>query len=48
MLKLFDIVTLRNDDPKTGINAGTEGTIVDVLGNGKAFTLNSLMKMGIQ
>ena len=22
MLKLFDIVTLRNDDPKTGINAG--------------------------
>ena len=39
MLKLFDIVTLRNDDPKTGINAGTEGTIVDVLGNGKAFTV---------
>ena len=38
MLKLFDIVTLR-DDPETGIKAGTEGTIVDVLGNGKAFTV---------
>ena len=38
MLKLLDIVTLRNDDPETGIKAGTEGTIVDVLGNGKAFT----------
>ena len=38
MLKLFDIVTLRNDDSETGIKAGTEGTIVDILGNGKAFT----------
>ena len=39
MLKLFDIVTLKNDDPETGVKAGTEGTIVDVLGNGKAFTV---------
>jgi len=39
MLELLDIVTLRNDDPETGIKAGTEGTIVDVLGNGKAFTV---------
>ena len=30
MLKLFDTVTLKNDDPET---------IVDVLGNGKAFTV---------
>lgn len=37
MLKLFDTVTLKNDDPETGVKAGTEGTIVDVLGNGKAF-----------
>lgn len=28
-----------NDDPETGVKAGTEGTIVDVLGNGKAFTV---------
>ena len=48
MLKLFDTVTLKNDDPETGVKAGTEGTIVDVLGNGKALPLNSLMKMGIQ
>ena len=27
MLKLFDIVTLRNDDSETGIKAGAEGTI---------------------
>lgn len=33
MLKLFDTVTLKNDDPETGVKAGTEGTIVDVLGN---------------
>ena len=39
MLKLFDIVTLKNDDPETGVKAGTEGTIVDVLGNGKTFTV---------
>lgn len=39
MLKLFDIVTLKNDDPETRVKAGTEGTIVDVLGNGKAFTV---------
>lgn len=39
MLKLFDIVTLKNDDPETGVKAGTEGTIVDILGNGKAFTV---------
>ena len=36
MLKLFDIVTLKNDDPETRVKAGT---IVDVLGNGKAFTV---------
>ena len=39
MLKFFDTVTLKNDDPETGVKAGTEGTIVDVLGNGKAFTV---------
>lgn len=39
MLKLFDTVTLKNDDPETGVKAGTEGSIVDVLGNGKAFTV---------
>lgn len=39
MTELLDIVTLRNDDPETGIKAGTEGTIVDVLGNGKAFAV---------
>ena len=38
MPKLFDTVTLKNDDPETGVKEGTEGTIVDVLGNGKAFT----------
>ena len=46
MLKLFDVVTLRNDDPKAGIKAGTEGTIVDVLGNGKAFTVEFFDKDG--
>ncbi len=39
MIELLDIVILKTDDPKTGIKAGTEGTIVDILGNGKAFTV---------
>ena len=39
MIELLDIVILKIDDPKTGIKAGTEGTIVDILGNGKAFTV---------
>ena len=46
MLKLFDIVTLKNDDPETGVKAGTEGTIVDVLGNGKAFTVEFFVEDG--
>lgn len=46
MLKLFDIVTLKNDDPKAGIKAGSEGTIVDVLGNGRAFTVEFFDKDG--
>ena len=47
MLKLFDTVTLKNDDPETGVKAGTEGTIVDVLGNGKAFTVEFFDEDGI-
>ena len=46
MLKLLDIVTLRNDDPEAGIKAGTEGTIVDVLDNGKAFTVEFFDEAG--
>ena len=46
MLKLFDTVTLKNDDPETGVKAGTEGTIVDVLGNGKAFTVEFFDEAG--
>ena len=46
MLKLFDIVPLKNDDPETGIKAGTEGTIVDVLGNGKVFTVEFFDEAG--
>ena len=34
MIELLDIVILKTDDPKTGIKA-----IVDILGNGKAFTV---------
>ena len=39
MLKLLDIVTLKADDPDTGLKAGTEGTIVDVHGNHEAYTV---------
>ena len=38
-LSILCYLTLKNDDPETGVKAGTEGTIVDVLGNGKAFTV---------
>ena len=46
MLELLDIVILKTDDPETGIKAGTEGTIVDILGNGKAFTVEFFDKDG--
>ena len=39
MLKLYDVVTLKEDDQETGIRKGTEGTIVDIHGNGEAYTV---------
>ncbi|MEA4831940.1 MAG: DUF4926 domain-containing protein [Oscillospiraceae bacterium] len=39
MLKLYDIVVLKEDDPKTRIKRGTEGTIVYIHGNGEAYTV---------
>lgn len=48
MLKLFDTVTLKNDDPETGVKAGTEGTMSMYSVTAKHLPLNSLMKMGIQ
>ena len=39
MLNLHDIVTLKEDDLETGIRKGTEGTVVDIHGNGEAYTV---------
>ena len=38
-IPLFAVVTLRRDDPATGVPAGAEGTVVDVHGNGEAYTV---------
>ena len=39
MFALYDIVVLLEDDPETGVKAGTEGTVVDIQDGGKAYTV---------
>ena len=39
MFKLLDIVRLKEDDLEVGVKKTYTGTIVDVLGNGEAFTV---------
>lgn len=39
MFELYDTVVLLEDDPETGVKAGTEGTIVDIQDSGKAYTV---------
>ena len=39
MFALYDIVALLEDDPESGVKAGTEGTIVYIHGNGEAYTV---------
>lgn len=39
MLKLYDVVTLKEDDETNGIPKGTEGTVVYIHGNGEAYTV---------
>lgn len=38
-IPLFSVVTLRRADPAAGVPAGAEGTVVDVHGNGAAYTV---------
>ena len=39
MFELYDTVVLLEDDPDTGVKAGTEGTVVYIQGNGEAYTV---------
>ena len=39
MLKLLDVVKLKNDREDVGIKTSFTGTIVDILGNGEAYTV---------
>ena len=39
MFALYDIVALLEDDPESGVKAGTEGTVVDIQDGGKAYTV---------
>lgn len=48
MLKLFDTVTLKNDDPKLGSKQGLKEPLSMYSVAAKHLPLNSLMKMGIQ
>jgi len=39
MLKLYDTVTLKQDRDDIGVKASYRGAVVDVLGNGAAYTV---------
>ena len=39
MLKLFDMVRLRSDDEEHGVKSTYDGTVVDVLADGEAYTV---------
>ena len=39
MFELYDTVVLLEDDNDTGVKAGTEGTVVYIQGDGKAYTV---------
>ena len=39
MLKLLDVVKLKNDREDVGVKASFIGTVVDVLENGEAYTV---------
>lgn len=39
MFELYDTVVLLGDDPEAGVKAGTEGTVVYIQGDGKAYTV---------
>lgn len=39
MFKLFDVVRLKEDDLEAGVKNTYLGTVVEVLGNGKAFVV---------
>ena len=38
MFELYDTVVLLEDDPDTGVKAGTERTVVYIQGDGKSYT----------
>lgn len=46
MFKLLDIVRLKEDDLEVGVKKTYTGTIVDVLGNGEAFTVEFIDENG--
>lgn len=39
MFELYDTVVLLEGDPEAGVKAGTEGTVVYIQGDGKAYTV---------
>ncbi|MEG2323498.1 MAG: DUF4926 domain-containing protein [Anaerovoracaceae bacterium] len=46
MLHELDVVRLKKDRTDLGIKSTYEGTIVDVLGNGEAFTVEFFDELG--
>ena len=39
MFKLYDVVKLKNSRPDIGIKENNMGSIIDIIGNGKAYTV---------
>ena len=39
MLKLYDVVKLKTDRNDIGVKAGAEGTIIDIIGDGVAYSV---------
>ena len=46
MLELFDMVRLKEDDKEHGVKSTYDGTVVDVLADGEAYTVEFFDESG--
>lgn len=47
MFQLYDVVALKHDDSQHGVRKGQKGTIIDVLANGEAYTVEFVDDKGV-
>lgn len=46
MLQLYDVVALNRDDLQHGVKKGQKGTVIDILENGEAYTVEFVDENG--